>query len=124
MRTEAEKLAEEAACAENTGGKHVPARGEIGYECKICGKHLFRYSDDSPEARATALKAERLVEEGFSRGRRRATPEEIKTMMIEMIDQAEAGLIELAERTSAKTMSIVDVLQLLSGLRSQVLKIE
>ena len=60
MRSDAEQRAEEAACA-----KHEPTYGEIGFECRHCGKFLFRYGDDSPEALDVRTEARRLVDQGF-----------------------------------------------------------
>ena len=45
--------------------QHVPALGWRVIECAKCGKRLFDYDDDSPEAWAAYKEARRRVEEGF-----------------------------------------------------------
>jgi len=119
MRSDAEMAAEEAACNE-----HEPTYGEIGYECRNCGKFLFRYVDDRPEAQALAAEARRIVDEGFKRGRPRLTAAELQKRAIEIIDQAEATLIAAADRNRANAMSLPDILQLLIRLRTEIRRIE
>jgi hypothetical protein len=46
--------------------EHVPTYGELGYECAKCYKFLFSYQNPSPEARAVAREAKRIVDEGFT----------------------------------------------------------
>jgi hypothetical protein len=117
-----EKRAAEIAVCQ---GHHVPTLGEKGVECAKCGKELFDYQDTTPEAAAAYAEARRIIEAGFKRDRLRSlTAEEMRNRSIEIIDQAEATLIEIADRTRINAMNIPDVLQLLIGLRSQIRRIE
>jgi hypothetical protein len=69
MRSDAEQRAEEAACA-----RHEPTYGEIGFECRHCGKFLFRYGDNSFEALGVRAEARRLVDKGFHTSRTKPEP--------------------------------------------------